>query len=104
MRLQDSIVKIKGIGEKTAAAFAKVGVSTVEDLLRYYPRGYETYGEPVGLLEAVEGQKCAVRGVVLFLSAVKRYTRYQVFTAQVYAKIINHKKDEAVNLVNGLFG
>ncbi len=83
MRLQDSIVKIKGIGEKTAAAFAKVGVSTVEDLLRYYPRGYETYGEPVGLLEAVEGQKCAVRGVVLFLSAVKRYTRYQVFTAQI---------------------
>lgn len=83
MRLQDSIVKLKGIGEKTAAVFAKVGVHTVEDLLRYYPRGYETYGDPVGLLEAVEGQKCAVKGVVLSVSAVKRYTRYQVFTAQI---------------------
>lgn len=27
-----------------------------------------------------------------------------VKTTQVYAKIVNKKKDEAVNLVNGLFG
>lgn len=83
MRLQDSIVKLKGIGEKSAAVFAKVGVETVEDLLRYYPRGYEMYGEPVRLSDAVEGQKCSVRGVVMLVSAVKRYTRYQVFTAQI---------------------
>ncbi|MDE7058247.1 MAG: hypothetical protein K2P03_05975, partial [Lachnospiraceae bacterium] len=62
MRLHDSIVKIKGIGEKSAAAFGKVGVHTVEDLLRYYPRGYEIYGEPMKVLESADGKKCAVQG------------------------------------------
>ena len=83
MRLHDSIVKIKGIGEKSAAAFGKVGVHTVEDLLRYYPRGYEIYGEPLKVLEAAEGKKCAVQGIVQSVSAVKRYTKYQVFTMQI---------------------
>ena len=31
------------------------------------------------------------------------YTHLDVYKRQVYAKIINKKKDEAVNLVNGLF-
>ena len=36
-----SIKELKGIGEKTQKLFEKVGVSTVGDLIRYYPRGYD---------------------------------------------------------------
>ena len=38
MKLEDSVLKIKGIGEKTAVLFAKVGIHTIEDLITYYPR------------------------------------------------------------------
>ena len=57
-----SITTVKGIGDKTAKLFARLGVETVEDLLHYYPRAYDTFLEPKpvsGLkedaMEAVEG-------------------------------------------------
>lgn len=85
MKLQDSITKIKGIGEKKAVLFAKAGVHTIEDLLTYYPRAYETYGEPAELSEIEDGKKYSVCGYILAVSAVKRYEKYQVFTAQIRA-------------------
>ena len=85
MKLQDSITKIRGIGEKKAVLFAKAGVHTIEDLLTYYPRAYETYGEPAELSEIEDGKKYSVCGYILAVSAVKRYEKYQVFTAQIRA-------------------
>ena len=35
------ISSLKGIGEKTAKSFARLGITTVEELLDYYPRDYE---------------------------------------------------------------
>ena len=46
MANDQSIETLKGIGEKTAKLFEKVGIRTIDDLLHYYPRGYDTYGEP----------------------------------------------------------
>ncbi len=83
MELQSPITKIKGIGEKKAVPFAKVGIRTVADLLEYYPRAYDQFGEPVKLSEAEDGQKCAVYAWVMSVSAVKRFKRYQIFTAQL---------------------
>jgi len=85
MELRDSIVNLKGIGEKSAVSFAKVGVHTLEDLMEYYPRAYETYEEPVELSKAEDGKKYAVQGYILSVSAVKRYTKYQVFTVLIRA-------------------
>lgn len=83
MKLHDSIVKLKGIGEKTAVPFAKVGIHTIEDLIGYYPRGYETYEEPVDCSCMEDGQKYAVHGYILSVSEVKRFKRYQIFSAQI---------------------
>ena len=47
MRLDSNIKEIKGIGEKSAATFAKAGMFTVNDVVRYFPRGYEEFGAPV---------------------------------------------------------
>ena len=41
MELNDSIINIKGIGEKSEKLFNKLGISTVGELLCYYPREYE---------------------------------------------------------------
>lgn len=83
MELQDSIIKLKGIGEKTAVPFAKVGIHTIGDLLEYYPRAYETYEEPVRCSQMEDGQKYAVHGYILSVSPVKRIKKYQIFTAQI---------------------
>lgn len=40
------VTSLKGIGDKTAGLFARLGVQTVEDLLHYYPRAYDTFREP----------------------------------------------------------
>ena len=47
MELKDKVTCIKGIGEKTAGNLAKLGISTVSDLIHYYPRTYITYMDPV---------------------------------------------------------
>ena len=44
---QEPISSLKGIGDKTAALFEKLGVYTVADLLAYYPRAYDAFEEPV---------------------------------------------------------
>ena len=40
---QEPVTSLKGIGEKTAGLFARLGVCTVEDLLHDYPRAYDAY-------------------------------------------------------------
>ncbi len=64
MKLTDNITNIKGIGEKTAAAFAKLGVYTVDDLIHTYPRNYLSYGEPVDIKDTVIGERQAICGVI----------------------------------------
>ena len=62
MANDQSIETLKGIGEKTAKLFEKVGIRTIDDLLHYYPRGYDTYGEPKAIGELSEDETGAVEG------------------------------------------
>lgn len=64
MNEQSKISELKGIGEKTEKLFRKMGVYTVGDLIRYYPRGYDVYEEPVSVGELEEGKVQAVTGVI----------------------------------------
>ena len=47
MRGEEPITRIKGIGPKTAEAFGRLGVFTVEDLIRFLPRSFFRLPEPV---------------------------------------------------------
>ena len=49
MKYSQDIIKLKGIGEKTAKLFYKLGIFTTEDLILYFPRDYQTFGEPIKL-------------------------------------------------------
>ncbi len=62
MANDQSIETLKGIGEKTAKLFEKVGICTIDDLLHYYPRGYDTYGEPKAIGELSEDETGSVEG------------------------------------------
>lgn len=52
MNYHDSITTIKGIGEKTAKLFQRLGIYSIYDLVHYFPRDYEMYAPPVKAAEA----------------------------------------------------
>ena len=52
MKYFEDIKALKGIGDKTANLFHKLSVYTVEDLLEYYPRSYQSFQPPVKLSQA----------------------------------------------------
>ena len=81
MREQDSIRSLKGIGEKTEKLLGKLGIFTVGDFLRYYPRDYDEYQEPVSVSLAQPGKKTAVTGRITERIGMKKTGRLTVVTA-----------------------
>lgn len=64
MHIDDDITAIKGIGDKTAAAFNRINVNTVKDLIHTFPRSYLTYDEVVDIGSAKPGTRVAVMAVI----------------------------------------
>lgn len=62
--LTDSITVLKGIGDKTAALFRRLGVETVEELLRFYPRDYDRIEEVSRIDGLRDNGRAVVRGRV----------------------------------------
>ena len=82
MKLRD----IKGIGDKTEKLFNKVGVDSVQRLLEYYPRGYDTYQEPVAIKDIYVDSKVAVIGQIVQTSPAKRVRNLTILNVQVADK------------------
>ncbi len=61
MKLNDSIRYLKGIGEKRAELFQKLGVFTIRDLLYHLPRGYEDRTNVCLVADLREGESVCVR-------------------------------------------
>lgn len=61
MRQTDPVTELKGVGKKTEEAFARLQVTTVGDLIRYYPARYDSFGPVTQLAQADSGQVTAVR-------------------------------------------
>lgn len=80
---QQPITSLKGIGEKTAKLFAKLGVETVEELLHDYPRAYDTYEEPVPIGKLREKEMFAVSGQLMKTPSVRRFKNIQVIITDV---------------------
>ncbi len=64
MQPEDSILKIRGIGEKSEAYFHRLNIFTVEDLLRHFPRDYERFELPRQVSELAEAEVCSVECAV----------------------------------------
>ena len=80
MRETERISSLKGIGEKTEKLFRKVGVDTVGDILRYYPRGFEIFEDPVPIGSVEEGKISTVAGSVFGRIQVSGNQKMQVTT------------------------
>ncbi|RHV63098.1 ATP-dependent DNA helicase RecG [Clostridium sp. OM02-18AC] len=80
---QQPITSLKGIGEKTAKLFSKLGVETVEELLHDYPRAYDAYEEPVPIGNLREKGVFAVSGQLMKTPSVRRFKNIQVIITDV---------------------
>lgn len=71
---------LNGIGEKTEKLFQKAGVSTVEDLLEYYPRYYDVFEKPVLVRNLECDRTQAVKAQVVRDITVKKVRNLQIIT------------------------
>ncbi len=78
-----NIRELKGIGEKTQKLFHKIGIETVGDLIRYYPKGFDIYEEPVPIAEAGEGTVVTVTGAIFGKVQVSGTRNMQVTSMHV---------------------
>lgn len=63
--LQELVINLKGIGEKTSVLFEKCGIKTCNDLCRYYPRAYDTYDKVVRACDVKESMVNAVKLTII---------------------------------------
>ena len=66
MKFSDDIKYIKGVGEARAMAFRSSGVSTVGELLRFYPRAYEDWSKILPISQCLIGENVCIKGTVMF--------------------------------------
>lgn len=67
------LTSLKGIGEKTAGAFHRLGIFSVEDLIAAYPRSFDVFAPPVALGALSPGETAAVEGVVQKQPSMNRF-------------------------------
>ena len=75
--------ELKGVGEKTEKLFQKSGITTAEELLRYYPRTYDIYEEPVEIASAEEDKTVSIRATIATSIYINQIRNLQVLTTTV---------------------
>ncbi len=75
--------ELKGVGEKTEKLFQKIGITTTEELLRYYPRTYDIYEEPVEIASSEEDKTVSIRVTIATGIYISQVRNLQVLTTTV---------------------
>ncbi len=83
MHESDNITKIKGVGEKRAKLLASLGIETVGDMLRFYPRAYTDYSKPVPLKDIQPDDTAVFRATVIKKLRPYITPRYSIFRLSV---------------------
>ena len=75
--LLNPVTSIYGIGDAVSIKLEKIGISTVFDLLNFYPRKYEDWSEISPLYGLYDGQLITFKGVVKSIAPINRYDKLQ---------------------------
>ncbi|MCD8390907.1 MAG: ATP-dependent DNA helicase RecG [Firmicutes bacterium] len=78
--IDKKITELKGIGEKRAAIFQKKGITTVEDLLYFFPRTHEDRTKIKKLGECADGDEICFRAAVRMPPQTVRVRRSMTVT------------------------
>ncbi|NCB93511.1 MAG: ATP-dependent DNA helicase RecG [Clostridia bacterium] len=83
MKEIESIRTLKGVGEKTEALFKKIGIQTIGDLIRYYPRDYDIYKEIISIAEVKDQEKAAVCGTITGSVEIKKVRNLTIVAVNI---------------------
>lgn len=81
--MQMKLTDIKGIGPKTEELFQKLGVRTVEDLVRYYPIHYDKFESPSAIGALQVGEKHAVKGILTGRVMMRQFGAKSFLTTEI---------------------
>lgn len=83
MDLRTEIKALKGIGDKTAALFGRLGILTIEDLFAHYPLGYDSFEDAVSVSGLRSGTLCAVKARLLGGISARKVRNLTISTCKV---------------------
>lgn len=83
MEYNDKINVIKGIGDKTQAAFVKLGIETVQELLEHYPRAYDEFLPPISIRDIREGETVTIEASLAMTPKVKKVRNLNILNVLV---------------------
>ncbi|MBE6767030.1 MAG: DEAD/DEAH box helicase, partial [Ruminococcaceae bacterium] len=63
--MKQDIQYLKGVGEKRAQLLKKLGIDSVDALLRYYPRAYVDYKNTVDIFDANLGETVCIKATIV---------------------------------------
>lgn len=100
-KLFSPVSSLKGVGEKRAACYKKLGVSTVYDLLYHLPRGYVDFSCPVSPVDAPVNEYCVLKGRIVMKMPEQRIRKgLSIFKA----KATDGLNDFMVVIYNNYYG
>ena len=94
MKFSEDIRNIKGVGDARAVGFRSLGVSTVGELLRFYPRAYEDWSKILPIADCPVGENVCIKATVLISPKNER-----ISGGRLIAKGTVTDGDGAVNVV-----
>lgn len=73
--VDDPVSDLSGVGKETEARLARLGITTIRDLLLFFPRRYEDFSSITPIASVRPGIKTTVRGRIYDIGA--RQTKYK---------------------------
>jgi len=92
MQLDDGIASLKGVGAATAGLYARLGITTLGQLIDYFPRTYDDYS-------AVQPVRDITPGTVTIQAAIGRITARYVRRGMHITEAVATDKTGSVRLV-----
>ena len=74
---------LKGVGPKTEALFARLGIIDTDSLIHYYPRTYDIYEAPAEIRSLEESTVAAITATVTTGIYINKVRNLQVVTTTV---------------------
>ena len=83
MLWNDDIREIKGIGDKTATYYRRIGINTVGDLVMHIPRAYDEYGEIIPISNVREGDTVIISGRITARPQARKVRNISIISAKM---------------------